>query len=243
MLGKVVDAMSTDSNEFEMDCVALSLQLLGSNHANYGVSRLHLRILETAVLRALAKLLQGRNKWTDSVQRGWSTVLKFIANAMMAGFEAGGDLKVVPEAPRRDRCAFQEPNEPFPEEYPHTGTLRLEVTRISRGTHPARCPDTKAKGRMSNRRSQDMCRPRCTQSSVEPNRNDLKWDPVGLETCVFTDKGGTAPAVSAHDSIIDISPIGLDITIRPIRGPSEPFTDTDSPPKRPQRRRSFFGRL
>ena len=69
--------------EDKLEDLAEALQGLGKRHVSYGVQPAHYIIVETALLRTLAIGLG--DKWTAKLRVHWGAVIKFVAQAMMAG--------------------------------------------------------------------------------------------------------------------------------------------------------------
>ena len=69
--------------EDKLEDLAEALQGLGKRHVSYGVQAAHYIIVETALLRTLAIGLG--DKWTPKLRAHWGAVIKFVAQAMMAG--------------------------------------------------------------------------------------------------------------------------------------------------------------
>jgi hemoglobin-like flavoprotein len=77
----------------DMNDLALTLQLLGARHLEYGVLPHHYRTAETALLRALKTGLKER--WSEELRKEWQAVFKFLAKAMTCGCEC--ELEIVKE--------------------------------------------------------------------------------------------------------------------------------------------------
>jgi Globin len=262
VLGQVLYNMSTGSSEAELKCLATSLQVLGGRHVAYGVSPLHFSILETAILRALARVLDGTDQWTNDTRRGWAAVLKFIGKAMMTGARAGEDLRITRDS-GSFACSCQhhalndKPKDRLVEEdYAHCGTIRLKVSssRFSRSSDLGEksTSSSRQKGPMYRRRG--YCQKRyCLRQQLGLDESDRVWkDEVIFESCeqksddegnktdVFSDLStwdGSTGGISSQ-----ISPVAITEPIRPLGRLSDNSDsgnhEADAPPKKPQRRRS-----
>ena len=108
LIDLVLEKMSSAAlHKIELCRLTGSLRDLGRRHIkSYGVSSLHFSVFETAVLRALKRVLG--EAFTTDAHKGWAVLLKFISEAMMIGVRAGIEPKISTATPsQQGDCDIQ----------------------------------------------------------------------------------------------------------------------------------------
>lgn len=77
MLGEAIESLG------DLDRVYSTLSSTGHRHAEYGVTTGHYALMKTAIMNALAEILQDR--FDEELRQAWSEAYDFITGAMRSG--------------------------------------------------------------------------------------------------------------------------------------------------------------